>query len=153
MSLTCFDLSDPDAEHSVSWVDLSLPGWRSALRCWWCPTMAVCCSVEDTGTAVSVSPSWGRASWWAGSAGTLVSSCWRMSNLYICFVSVLDIYLCSCVFHKDVVTCLALDLCGIYLISGSRDTSCIVWQVLQQVNVFKCLHLGSLIHLYTCAEL
>ncbi|XP_064814928.1 neurobeachin-like protein 2, partial [Oncorhynchus masou masou] len=32
----------------------------------------------------------------------------------------------------DVVTCLALDLCGIYLISGSRDTSCIVWQVLQQ---------------------
>ncbi|XP_028325774.1 neurobeachin-like protein 2 isoform X2 [Gouania willdenowi] len=34
--------------------------------------------------------------------------------------------------HIDVVTCLALDLCGIYLISGSRDTSCIVWQVLQQ---------------------
>lgn len=33
----------------------------------------------------------------------------------------------------DVVTCLALDLCGIYLISGSRDTSCIVWQVVQQV--------------------
>ncbi|XP_031708990.1 neurobeachin-like protein 2 isoform X2 [Anarrhichthys ocellatus] len=34
--------------------------------------------------------------------------------------------------HIDVVTCLALDLCGIYLISGSRDTSCIVWQVLQE---------------------
>ncbi|XP_041842953.1 neurobeachin-like protein 2 isoform X1 [Melanotaenia boesemani] len=34
--------------------------------------------------------------------------------------------------HIDIVTCLALDLCGIYLISGSRDTSCIVWQVLQQ---------------------
>ncbi|KAK5618282.1 Neurobeachin-like protein 2 [Crenichthys baileyi] len=34
--------------------------------------------------------------------------------------------------HIDVVTCLALDLCGIYLISGSRDTSCIVWQVLKQ---------------------
>ncbi|XP_061771757.1 neurobeachin-like protein 2 isoform X2 [Nerophis ophidion] len=34
--------------------------------------------------------------------------------------------------HIDVVTCLGLDLCGIYLISGSRDTSCIVWQVLQQ---------------------
>uniref|UniRef100_A0A8C3S1W5 Neurobeachin-like protein 2 n=1 Tax=Chelydra serpentina TaxID=8475 RepID=A0A8C3S1W5_CHESE len=32
----------------------------------------------------------------------------------------------------DVVTCLALDLCGIYLISGSRDTTCMVWQVLQQ---------------------
>ncbi|CAL8247132.1 unnamed protein product [Lota lota] len=36
--------------------------------------------------------------------------------------------------HIDVVTCLALDLCGIYLISGSRDTSCIVWQVLQQAG-------------------
>ncbi|XP_077576978.1 neurobeachin-like protein 2 isoform X3 [Stigmatopora nigra] len=34
--------------------------------------------------------------------------------------------------HIDIVTCLALDLCGIYLISGSKDTSCIVWQVLQQ---------------------
>ncbi|KAJ3598621.1 hypothetical protein NHX12_002126 [Muraenolepis orangiensis] len=36
--------------------------------------------------------------------------------------------------HIDVVTCLALDLCGIYLISGSRDTSCIVWEVLQQAG-------------------
>ncbi|XP_030052735.1 neurobeachin-like protein 2 isoform X1 [Microcaecilia unicolor] len=34
--------------------------------------------------------------------------------------------------HIDVVTCLALDLCGIYLISGSRDTTCMIWQVLQQ---------------------
>lgn len=34
--------------------------------------------------------------------------------------------------HIDVVTCLALDLCGIYLISGSRDTTCMVWRVLQQ---------------------
>ncbi|KAF7669441.1 hypothetical protein LDENG_00186230 [Lucifuga dentata] len=39
--------------------------------------------------------------------------------------------------HIDVITCLALDLCGIYLISGSRDTSCIVWQVLQQGG-FSC---------------
>nr|XP_021503591.1 neurobeachin-like protein 2 isoform X3 [Meriones unguiculatus] len=35
--------------------------------------------------------------------------------------------------HLDVVTCLALDTCGIYLISGSRDTTCMVWRVLQQV--------------------
>uniref|UniRef100_A0A5F8HIN1 Neurobeachin-like protein 2 n=1 Tax=Monodelphis domestica TaxID=13616 RepID=A0A5F8HIN1_MONDO len=34
--------------------------------------------------------------------------------------------------HIDIVTCLALDLCGLYLISGSRDTTCMVWQVLQQ---------------------
>lgn len=44
-------------------------------------------------------------------------------------------YFSSWVFGTDVVTCLALDLCGIYLISGSRDTSCIVWKVLQQVNI------------------
>lgn len=62
-----------DAEHSGSWVDLSLPAWRSALRCWWCPTTGGFCSAVDTGTAVCVSPSWARASWWAGSAGTLVS--------------------------------------------------------------------------------
>ncbi|MEE6514043.1 hypothetical protein FKM82_021983, partial [Ascaphus truei] len=39
--------------------------------------------------------------------------------------------------HLDVVSCLALDLCGIYLISGSRDTTCMVWQVLQQGG-FSC---------------
>jgi len=55
----------------------------------------------------------------------------------------LHIYLNVYVFHKDVVTCLALDLCGIYLISGSRDTSCIVWQVLQQVHIFK-----SVVHMW-----
>lgn len=35
--------------------------------------------------------------------------------------------------HADVVTCLALDTCGIYLISGSRDTTCMVWRLLQEV--------------------
>ncbi|XP_041104104.1 neurobeachin-like protein 2 isoform X1 [Polyodon spathula] len=39
--------------------------------------------------------------------------------------------------HIDIVTCLALDLCGIYLISGSRDTTCMVWQV-QQQGGFSC---------------
>ncbi|KAM5156980.1 neurobeachin-like protein 2 isoform 1-T1 [Mantella aurantiaca] len=39
--------------------------------------------------------------------------------------------------HIDVVTCLALDLCGMYLISGSRDTTCMVWEVLQQGG-FSC---------------
>ncbi|XP_070247222.1 neurobeachin-like protein 2 [Myotis yumanensis] len=34
--------------------------------------------------------------------------------------------------HLDIVTCLALDTCGIYLISGSRDTTCMVWQLLYQ---------------------
>ncbi|MCJ8729842.1 hypothetical protein PDJAM_G00110980 [Pangasius djambal] len=34
--------------------------------------------------------------------------------------------------HMDVITCLATDHCGLHLISGSRDTTCMVWQVLQQ---------------------
>ncbi|KAM6169581.1 LOW QUALITY PROTEIN: neurobeachin-like protein 2 [Rhynchocyon petersi] len=34
--------------------------------------------------------------------------------------------------HLDIVTCLALDTCGIYLISGSRDATCMVWRLLQQ---------------------
>lgn len=35
---------------------------------------------------------------------------------------------------SDIVTCLSTDHCGIHLISGSRDTTCMVWQVLQQVR-------------------
>lgn len=54
------------------------------------------------------------------------SSLERFSHLFLIFLNLLS--------FADVVTCLALDLCGIYLISGSRDTSCIVWQVVQQVN-------------------
>uniref|UniRef100_A0A8C2D486 Neurobeachin-like protein 2 n=1 Tax=Cyprinus carpio TaxID=7962 RepID=A0A8C2D486_CYPCA len=37
--------------------------------------------------------------------------------------------------HMDIVTCLATDHFGIHLISGSRDTTCMVWQVLQQGGV------------------
>nr|XP_048315334.1 neurobeachin-like protein 1 isoform X2 [Myodes glareolus] len=34
--------------------------------------------------------------------------------------------------HIDIVTCLATDYCGIHLISGSRDTTCMIWQIMQQ---------------------
>ncbi|XP_048190361.1 LOW QUALITY PROTEIN: neurobeachin-like protein 2 [Perognathus longimembris pacificus] len=34
--------------------------------------------------------------------------------------------------HLDVITCLALDSFGINLVSGSRDTTCMVWRILQQ---------------------
>ncbi|XP_063788663.1 neurobeachin-like protein 1 isoform X2 [Pseudophryne corroboree] len=34
--------------------------------------------------------------------------------------------------HMDIVTCLATDYCGIHLISGSRDTTCMIWQISQQ---------------------
>uniref|UniRef100_A0A452RXF0 Neurobeachin like 1 n=1 Tax=Ursus americanus TaxID=9643 RepID=A0A452RXF0_URSAM len=37
--------------------------------------------------------------------------------------------------HMDIVTCLATDYCGIYLISGSRDTTCMIWQITQQGGV------------------
>lgn len=42
----------------------------------------------------------------------------------------------------DIVTCLSTDHCSIHLISGSRDTTCMVWQVLQQVGTTRT-------HLYT----
>uniref|UniRef100_A0A667HT86 Neurobeachin like 1 n=1 Tax=Lynx canadensis TaxID=61383 RepID=A0A667HT86_LYNCA len=37
--------------------------------------------------------------------------------------------------HMDIVTCLATDYCGIHLISGSRDTTCMIWQIIQQGGV------------------
>ncbi|KAH3749004.1 hypothetical protein DPMN_183493 [Dreissena polymorpha] len=39
------------------------------------------------------------------------------------------------VVFSDIVTCLALDYCGSHLISGSRDTTCIIWHIEQQVRV------------------
>ncbi|XP_053138751.1 neurobeachin-like protein 1 isoform X3 [Hemicordylus capensis] len=37
--------------------------------------------------------------------------------------------------HMDIVTCLAMDFCGIHLISGSKDTTCMIWQIVQQGGV------------------
>ncbi|VDI12757.1 Hypothetical predicted protein [Mytilus galloprovincialis] len=34
--------------------------------------------------------------------------------------------------HIDIVTCVALDYCGSHLVTGSRDTTCIIWQIQQQ---------------------
>uniref|UniRef100_A0A672TW94 Neurobeachin like 1 n=1 Tax=Strigops habroptila TaxID=2489341 RepID=A0A672TW94_STRHB len=36
--------------------------------------------------------------------------------------------------HMDIVTCLAIDYCGIHLISGSRDTTCMIWHIIHQVG-------------------
>ncbi|CAI9726854.1 1 isoform X1 [Octopus vulgaris] len=36
--------------------------------------------------------------------------------------------------HIDVVTCLALGYCGSHLITGSRDTTCMIWKVLFQAG-------------------
>uniref|UniRef100_A0A672TUH3 Neurobeachin-like protein 2 n=1 Tax=Strigops habroptila TaxID=2489341 RepID=A0A672TUH3_STRHB len=37
--------------------------------------------------------------------------------------------------HMDIVTCLAIDYCGIHLISGSRDTTCMIWHIIHQGGV------------------
>ncbi|XP_075685908.1 neurobeachin-like protein 1 isoform X3 [Rhinoderma darwinii] len=37
--------------------------------------------------------------------------------------------------HMDIVTCLATDYCCINLISGSRDRTCMIWQISQQGGV------------------
>jgi hypothetical protein len=36
---------------------------------------------------------------------------------------------CKVIRHMDVITCLSLDHCGNYIMSGSRDTTSIVWEV------------------------
>lgn len=73
-----------------------------------------------------------------------------LTYIYLLYFSVIYSFAFAFV-YTDVVTCLALDLCGIYLISGSRDTSCIVWQVLQQVNISNIsLFIIALSHASTC---
>ncbi|XP_067645670.1 neurobeachin-like protein 1 isoform X2 [Eurosta solidaginis] len=34
--------------------------------------------------------------------------------------------------HLDIITCLALDNCGSYLVTGSRDCTCIIWSIQSQ---------------------
>lgn len=36
---------------------------------------------------------------------------------------------------SDVITCLALDNCGSYIVTGSKDCTCIIWSLLANVNV------------------
>lgn len=35
-------------------------------------------------------------------------------------------------FKKDIVTCLAIDYTGTLLVSGSMDTTCMIWQIVQE---------------------
>ena len=36
--------------------------------------------------------------------------------------------------HTDIVTCVAVDNCGMQLITGSRDTTCMTWEINYQVR-------------------
>lgn len=62
-----------------------------------------------------------------------VVTLWEISLKYLC-----DNYLVSFL-YLDIVTCLAIDYCGIHLISGSRDTTCMIWQIVQQVGYLGIL--------------
>ncbi|XP_055608825.1 neurobeachin-like protein 1 isoform X2 [Uranotaenia lowii] len=35
----------------------------------------------------------------------------------------------SAIHHFDVVTCIALDTCGSYLVTGSKDCTCVIWSI------------------------
>eukprot|EP00105_Crassostrea_gigas_P036363 XP_019920511.1 PREDICTED: neurobeachin-like protein 1 [Crassostrea gigas] len=50
--------------------------------------------------------------------------------------------------HTAVVTCLALDHCGRQLITGSADTSCIVWEVIMQGGISSSVNNRRLQTLY-----
>lgn len=58
----------------------------------------------------------------------LCAFCQIVEKLVLNYINFLLSFLCL-----DIVTCLAIDYCGIHLISGSRDTTCIIWQIVQQV--------------------
>ena len=42
------------------------------------------------------------------------------------------VYLRNLIFCIDIVTCLAIDYTGRLLVSGSMDTTCMVWQIIQE---------------------
>ncbi|XP_063708929.1 neurobeachin-like protein 1 [Culicoides brevitarsis] len=48
----------------------------------------------------------------------------------------------SLIKHFDVITCVALDTCGSYLVTGSKDFTCIVWS-LQNAGVRSSSHSGT----------
>ncbi|BFZ22107.1 hypothetical protein BsWGS_25146 [Bradybaena similaris] len=50
--------------------------------------------------------------------------------------------------HIDVVTCLAIDNCGRHLVTGSRDTTCMVWEITQQAGISVNLNTKPLQTLY-----
>ncbi|GFO07271.1 neurobeachin-like protein 1, partial [Plakobranchus ocellatus] len=50
--------------------------------------------------------------------------------------------------HIDVVTCLALDSCGRHLVTGSRDTTCMVWEIVQQAGLASNINRRPLQTLY-----
>lgn len=37
--------------------------------------------------------------------------------------------------HLDIITCIALDNCGSYVVTGSRDCTCIIWALNNGTNV------------------
>ena len=54
-------------------------------------------------------------------------------------ILIVDKYFCKnafyiCFLRLDVVTCVALDYCGSHLVTGSRDTTCMIWEVTYQVR-------------------
>ena len=52
--------------------------------------------------------------------------------------------------HTDIVICLALDKPGERLITGSRDTTCAIWQFSSQVSDKSCCHIVVSLCLYNC---
>lgn len=52
---------------------------------------------------------------------------WDWSLQVFAFVGMKTKY--SCIHHTDVITCLALDSTGYVLVSGSRDTTCVIWHI------------------------
>ncbi|XP_074640856.1 neurobeachin-like protein 1 isoform X2 [Tubulanus polymorphus] len=50
--------------------------------------------------------------------------------------------------HTDIITCLNLDYCGKHLITGSRDTTCMIWEIIQQSGFTMGIHTSPIQTLY-----
>jgi len=43
------------------------------------------------------------------------------------------------IFFTDIVTCVSLDRSSRRLISGSRDTTCMIWEIVHQVSIWNLM--------------
>lgn len=126
------------AEPSVFCPNPLPQAWTSRQHCLWSPMMGNCSSVVATGTIASGSPPWLRERLLGCTSGTWVTIISinegkeKKKNTAALIYMLLQIFCFPNL--PDIVTCISTDHCGIHLISGSRDTTCMVWQIQQQVR-------------------
>jgi WD40 repeat protein len=57
-------------------------------------------------------------------------------------------YFFACFVCLDIITCVSLDHVGRHLITGSRDTTCMVWEISQSSGFCQNIDTSTVITLY-----